>query len=99
MGSSMAFPGGTGIRTSRNTHGVTGLPGLSQIPVLGLLFGSHTNNEDEVEGAVFIIPSVVDTAPRRSHDIVGAALKQYEDYSGDVEKVQSFTATPPAYAQ
>ncbi len=89
----------SGIRTSRNTHGVTGLPGLSQIPVLGLLFGSHTNNEDEVEGAVFIIPSVVDTAPRRSHDIVGAALKQYEDYSGDVEKVQSFTATPPAYAQ
>jgi pilus assembly protein CpaC len=89
----------SGIRTSRQTHGVTGLPGLSQIPVLGLLFGSHTNNEDEVEGAVFIIPSVVDTAPRRSHDIVEAAMKQYEDYSGNVERLNSFKAAPPSYQQ
>ena len=87
----------SGIRTSRQTHGVTGVPGLSQIPVLGLLFGSHSNNEDEVEGAVFIIPSVVDTAPRRSHDIVDAAMKQFEDYSGKIDNVTSFTATPPAY--
>jgi len=87
----------SGIRTSRQTHGVTGLPGLSQIPVLGLLFGTHSNNEDEVEGAVFIIPSVVDTAPRRSHDIVEAAMKQYEQYSGDIEKVTNFNPAPPAY--
>jgi pilus assembly protein CpaC len=87
----------SGIRTSRQTHGVTGLPGLSQIPVLGLLFGSHSNNEDEVEGAVFIIPSVVDTAPRRSHDIVEAAMKQFEEFNGNVERVSSFTSTPPAY--
>lgn len=87
----------SGIRTSRQTHGTTGLPGLSQIPVLGLLFGSHTNNEDEVEGAVFIIPSVVDTAPRRSHDIVEAAMKQYEDFSGNVEPLNSFKAVPPSY--
>ncbi len=87
----------SGIRTSRNTHGVTGLPGLSQIPVLGLLFGSHTNNEEEVEGAVFIIPSIVENTSRRSHDIVGAAMKHYEDYSGEIEKARSFTATPPAY--
>jgi pilus assembly protein CpaC len=87
----------SGIRTSRQTHGVTGSPGFSQIPVLGLLFGTHSNNEDEVEGAVFIIPSVVDTAPRRSHDIVEAAMKQYEQFSGEVEKVTSFNAQPPAY--
>jgi pilus assembly protein CpaC len=87
----------SGIRTSRTTHNVAGLPGLSQIPVLGLLFGSHSNAENEVEGAVFIIPSVVDTVPRRTHDIVDAAMKQYEDYSGNVEKVQSFTLNPPSY--
>lgn len=87
----------SGIRTSRTTHGVTGLPGLSQIPVLGLLFGSHTNAENEVEGAVFIIPSVVENVPRRSHDIVDAAMKQYEDYSGNIERVSNFTANPPAY--
>jgi len=87
----------SGIRTSRTSHAVTGLPGLSQVPVLGLLFGSHSNNDQEVEGAVFIIPSVVDTAPRRSYDIVDAAMKQFDDYSGAVDKVQSFQPTPPAY--
>jgi pilus assembly protein CpaC len=87
----------SGIRTSRTQHNVTGLPGLSQIPVLGLLFGSHSNAENEVEGAVFIIPSVVDTVPRRTHDIVDAAMKQYEDFSGSVDKVQSFTMSPPNY--
>lgn len=87
----------SGIRTSRQSHGVTGIPGLSQVPVLGLLFGSHTNQEQEVEGAVFIIPSVVETAPRRSHDIVGSAMKQYEDYSGKIDGVTTFVANPPAY--
>jgi pilus assembly protein CpaC len=87
----------SGIRTSRTTHSVTGLPGLSQIPVLGLLFGSHSNAEDEVEGAVFIIPSVVDTAPRRTYDIVDAAMKQYEEYSGDLDRAQSFHHNPPAF--
>lgn len=87
----------SGIRTSRQSHSVTGIPGLSQIPVLGLLFGSHSNQEAEVEGAVFIIPSVVDNAPRRSHDIVGAAMKQFEDYNGKIDGVTTFVANPPAY--
>jgi pilus assembly protein CpaC len=87
----------SGIRSSATTHGVSGLPGLSQIPVLGLLFGSHSNNDTEVEGAVFIIPSVVDSTPRKSHDIVAAAMKQYEDYDGKISDVAAFSHAPPAY--
>lgn len=87
----------SGIRSSRQTHSVTGLPLLSQIPVLGLLFGGHTNSEAEVEGAVFIVPSVVDSMPRRAHDIVDTAMRQYEAYSGSVGDVQSFPHSPPAY--
>jgi pilus assembly protein CpaC len=87
----------SGIKTKREVHGVNGLPGLSQIPVLGLLFGSHSNDESEVEGAVFIIPSVVDSQPRRAHDIVDVAMKQFEDYSGKIENVQTFNAAPPNY--
>lgn len=87
----------SGIRTSRTTHSVTGLPGLSQVPVLGLLFGSHNNAEDEVEGAVFVIPSVVENAPRRSHDIVGDAMKDFEAYSGSIDNVHTFPGNPPAY--
>jgi pilus assembly protein CpaC len=87
----------SGIRTSSQTHSVTGLPLLSQIPVLGVLFGGHTNSEDDVEGAVFIIPSVVDSMPRRAHDIVANAMQQYEDYSGGISSVSSFSHPPPAY--
>jgi pilus assembly protein CpaC len=87
----------SGIQTRSGTHSVTGIPLLSQIPVLGLLFGGHTNSTDEVEGAVFIIPSLVESVPRRAHDIVDVAMKQYEDYSGDIEEPTSYPHDPPAY--
>ena len=85
----------SGIKTMSQSHQVTGLPLLSQIPVLGLLFGSHANQEAEVEGAVYIIPSIVESAPKRAHDIVGAAMSSYEQYSGDIDSVRSFNHNPP----
>lgn len=87
----------SGIRTSSQTHAVTGLPGLSQIPVLGVLFGSHTNSEEEIDGAVFIIPSIVESTPRRAHDIVETAMSQYEDYSGEIKDVKTFQKEAPDY--
>jgi pilus assembly protein CpaC len=87
----------SGIRTSSTTHSVTGLPGFSQIPVLGLLFGGHTNSEQEVDGAVFIIPSIVESAPKRAHDIVETAMSQYEDYSGEIKDVKTFEKNAPDF--
>jgi pilus assembly protein CpaC len=87
----------SGIRSSSQTHSVTGLPLLSQIPVLGLFFGSHTNSTDDIEGAVFIIPSIVESVPRKAYNIIDAAMKEYEDYSGDIENKQSYTHAPPSY--
>jgi pilus assembly protein CpaC len=87
----------SGIRSSSETHSVAGLPLLSQIPVLGVLFGGHTNSETEVEGAIFIIPSIVESTPRKAHDIVETAMKQYETYSGRIDKVSSYPKTPPDY--
>lgn len=87
----------SGIRTSSQTHSVSGVPLLSQIPVIGALFGGHSNTEQEVEGAVFIIPSIVESVPRKAHDIVESAMTQYEDYSGAIDEVRSFAPSPPAY--
>lgn len=87
----------SGIRTSSQTHSVTGLPGFSQIPVLGVLFGGHTNTEEEIDGAVFIIPSIVESTPKRAHDIVETAMTQYEDFSGDITKVKTFQKEAPDY--
>src|SRR4029079_2389235 len=33
----------SGIRSQSVSHNVSGLPGLSEIPLLGLLFGSHAH--------------------------------------------------------
>lgn len=87
----------SGIKTQSQAHQVGGLPLLSQIPVLGLLFGSHSNQEAEVEGAVFIIPSIVDAVSKKTHDIVGTAMSSYEAYTGTIDGVKSFDHEAPSY--
>ncbi len=85
----------SGIRTRNQRHQIRGLPFLSRIPVLGIFFGSHSDETEETEGAVFIIPSVVESVPKASYDIVKEAMAQYEAYSGDIDEVKSFQKTPP----
>jgi pilus assembly protein CpaC len=87
----------SGIRTSSQTHSVTGIPGLSQLPLLGLLFGGHSNSTDEIDGAVFIIPSIVESVPRKAHDIVETAMTEFEDYSGAIDKTKAYSESPPDY--
>jgi len=85
----------SGIRSSSQTHSVDGLPLLSQIPLLGVLFGGHKNKASEIEGAVFIIPSVVESAPLRAYDLVRTAMDNYDRYSGSIDEVRSFPHSPP----
>lgn len=85
----------SGIRTRTERRETNGIPGLSWIPVLGVLFGSLSNASEDVEGAVFIIPSVVESVPRAQYDIVKEALDQYEDYSGGIKSVKAYQKTPP----
>ena len=86
----------SGIRTRTQRHSIQGLPLLSQIPVLGVLFGTHSDQKEDTEGAVFIIPSVVDSVPKGTYDIVKEAMKQYDNYSGDLDEVNSFQKEPPS---
>lgn len=85
----------SGIKTATQRHDVTGLPGLSEIPVLGLLFGSHDNAKDEIEGSVFIVPSVVDTVPKSALELINNAMTTYKEFSGDIEYVEAYPKTPP----
>lgn len=86
----------SGIRTRNQRHSVNGLPGLSQIPVIGLLFGKHSDQQEDVEGAIFIVPSVIETVPKSSIEVIKNALSTYDEFSGDIEKVDSFNKTPPS---
>jgi pilus assembly protein CpaC len=87
----------SGIRMRSVRHAIQGIPFLSQIPVLGVLFGTHNNQEEELEGAVFIIPSVVESVPKSTFDILKDALEQYQEFDGDMDEVNTFQKTPPAY--
>jgi pilus assembly protein CpaC len=84
----------SGIHTLSKTHSVSGIPWLSQIPVVGALFGSHSDTQQETEGAVFIVPSVMDSGGKGALDLIHEATRQYERYSGNISAVQSFEKTP-----
>jgi pilus assembly protein CpaC len=80
----------SGIRTAHERQNTSGIPWLSEIPLLGILFGSHGQERQEVEGALFVVPSVLDTASSRASDLIDQALHDYDDYSGDLEHVAPF---------
>jgi pilus assembly protein CpaC len=84
----------SGIHTQSLTHSVTGLPGLSEIPVLGVLFGSHSQARALTEGAIFVVPSVVQTVPSSSAELVDIALQKFENYSGDLSSLQPYDRRP-----
>jgi pilus assembly protein CpaC len=84
----------SGIRTRALTHSVEGLPLLSEIPILGLLFGSHSQSELQTEGAIFVVPSIIETVPTSSSELVDIALQKFKNYSGNVEGVNAYDKRP-----
>jgi pilus assembly protein CpaC len=78
--------GGITARSERASK--SGLPLLSQIPILGALFGTHSNVEDQSESIVIIVPTVVDAVSMQNRDRVKEALQSYVDYSGNLDAVQ-----------
>jgi pilus assembly protein CpaC len=85
----------SGIRSEALRRNTSGLPGLSSIPILGLLFGSLGHEREDVEGAVFIIPSVIENVSQRATELIDRTLGQFESYDGDMRKVTPFDETPP----
>ncbi len=88
----------SGIKTQTQQRSSTGLPLLSEIPILGVLFGSQSWEKQDVEGAIFIVPSVVEAVSRSTVDLVTVAMKQYEKYSGDIDEQNTYEKKPPLNA-
>lgn len=84
----------SGIRTRSQRHQVSGLPLLSDIPLLGVFFGSHSDQEQEVEGAVFVVPTVIESVPQGVSELVNEALSQYDKFSGNMGDVNAFDQDP-----
>jgi pilus assembly protein CpaC len=84
----------SGIRTQSLSHNTSGLPGLSSLPLIGILFGSHSQAKLETEGAIFVVPSVVQTVPTNTAELVGLALSKFDDYDGELETVNAYDKRP-----
>jgi type II secretory pathway component GspD/PulD (secretin) len=74
-----------GLNAKSEVRGKSGLPFLSQIPVIGLLFGSHSTRRDEVRNVIFIVPTVVSFTSRDSRQHIKEALKAYREFEGTFE--------------
>lgn len=85
----------SGIQLRSERAGRAGLPLLSDIPVLGLLFGRHHAEEKELEGAIFVIPTATETVPRPAEELVKTALREYAAFDGDLDEVAPLDALPP----
>ncbi|MBL8607631.1 MAG: hypothetical protein JNL38_09935, partial [Myxococcales bacterium] len=85
----------SGIKTMARRQTISGLPLLSEIPVLGVIFGSHSKDEQEVEGAIFIVPSIIDSVPKSALDLIKNAMATYKEYSGDIDNVEAYPKAPP----
>ncbi len=91
--------GGLVSRSATETQG--GLPGLSQIPILGVLFGTNVRREEHVENFLFVVPTVVQSVPRSQADRITEALHVYENFGtigghglGDIELIEP---SPPGF--
>jgi pilus assembly protein CpaC len=75
-----------GLTAQSQAGGVVGLPWLSQIPILGALFGSNVSRAERSENLVFIVPTVADSASRDARERVREALEVFRDYDGDLDE-------------
>ncbi len=78
--------GGVIARAEGKTR--SGLPGLSQIPVLGALFGSHSRRFEESETLLFVVPTVIEPVALQQRNRIQEAIRIYEDFSGGVDEVE-----------
>ena len=49
-----------GYRTENDSNGMTGIPGLSKIPVIGALFRTHNRQKSHMERLFLLMPRVIE---------------------------------------
>jgi pilus assembly protein CpaC len=84
----------SGIRSRSERRASSGLPLLSEIPLLGAFFGSHAQASEEVDGAIFVVPSVIESIPKSAKEIIDEALVEYEDFDGDMDELDTWEKDP-----
>ena len=79
-----------GLVSDSEAASKSGVPWLSQIPILGVLFGAHSSRRNYTQTVLFIIPSVVDTVSSEARNHVNEALRLYWDFTGGLDDVRLY---------
>lgn len=77
-----------GLLAESQTMEQSGLPGLSQIPIIGVLFGTNRTNREYAQNVVFIVPTVVDVVSQQARQRITDAFDVYWDYTGGLHDLQ-----------
>lgn len=77
-----------GLSAETETKSRTGVPGLSQIPVLGLLFSSQRFQRHQMENVVLILPSVVNSPSWMQREHIQQMIHRLREYEGEAETLQ-----------
>ncbi|MCK9522135.1 MAG: type II and III secretion system protein [Proteobacteria bacterium] len=67
----------SGLDSHVESRSKNGLPFMSRVPVLGLLFGTHHRRSEQVEGIIAITPVVVDHVEGESRRRIDEALERF----------------------
>jgi pilus assembly protein CpaC len=84
-----------GLQSETDQNSKRGFPFLSQIPILGILFGSHAERTQRTENVMVIVPTVVESIAARDRALIAETLRTYRDYRGDIEE-EGGLLPPPA---
>jgi pilus assembly protein CpaC len=85
-----------GLSAHTEASSRSGLPLLSQIPLIGALFGSTEHRTERSENAIFIVPTVVEAVSLDARERVREALELFRDYEGELDERPLRRRGPPA---
>jgi pilus assembly protein CpaC len=71
-----------------------GLPGLSQIPIIGIFFGTNRTAREYTQNVLFIVPTVVDVVSQQARQRIADAFDVYWDYTGGLYDLQLLDMPP-----
>lgn len=87
----------SGVDSRSETESQGGLPGLSQIPIIGVLFGTNARRGEATQSLLFIVPTIVQPVARQQRDYIREALETFSRFSGYIHDYELFERTPPGY--
>lgn len=76
LGQSVAL---AGLFSDDHLREIEGLPLLSEIPILGIFFGSRLHRVEQTENVVFIVPTLVAAVALEERDRVAEAFAAFEN--------------------